>query len=292
MSAITKKILALTACACSFFAFAAMPAFAFQIEPMAHDIWLTDEGEYGYEIAIQNDSNETKNYELNIRKVELKDGEVASISTISASESEWFSITPSAQIPAGEGQIQVLQVNIPASAIEGTLVYAVEVKELASNSQLAVNTSILSLIFITASPEQASSTVEITNTRIQKPKKESPYFQAEFTAVNDGSGVIQPQGTVELKNMFGKTLASSQINIANRRVLPGEERVFIVALDGMSRSTLFGRYTVELEVRAWPRAAEVVHEFRVWQFSPNALALVGVMLGILFAILILRRVVR
>ncbi len=62
---------------------------------------------------------------------------------------------------------------------------------------------------------------------------------------NDGNIHLQPKGTIQVTNMFGKTVYLGQINADSRNVLPGSIRKFEQTLD---QKLMFGRYKLKADV--------------------------------------------
>lgn len=67
---------------------------------------------------------------------------------------------------------------------------------------------------------------------------------------NSGNVHLQPVGQVSVTDMFGKKLASVNVNLPPGNILPGSARKFTQALDSsvIGNKKLFGRYSAKLNV--------------------------------------------
>lgn len=105
---------------------------------------------------------------------------------------------------------------------------------------------------------------------------------------NSGTVHEQPVGQATVKDAFGNTIATVNVNLEARNVLPGSTRRFESPLDKavIGDKMLFGRYTADLKMVFGASKTELKKSISFWVI-PWKLAL-GIIFGLIFLFLIIR----
>lgn len=118
---------------------------------------------------------------------------------------------------------------------------------------------------------QAKEGLEIAEFSTTKAGKQTNLF--EFTPVNfmvrlKNIGTIheQPAGQVTITDMFGKKVATVNVNLPPRNILPQSTRKFEAPLDSsvIGNKKLFGRYTADLKVTYGSNKQTVTSQTTFW----------------------------
>lgn len=109
---------------------------------------------------------------------------------------------------------------------------------------------------------------------------------------NEGNVHLQPAGQVTVRNMFGKVVASVNVNLPPRNILPGSVRRFEAPLDKavMGKTQLFGRYKADIRI-VYGDKKQVITESVTFWIIPWKLIMFGI-LGLIIAFLVLRKMIR
>lgn len=99
---------------------------------------------------------------------------------------------------------------------------------------------------------------------------------------NSGNTYEQPRGQITVKDMFGQTVGTVNVNLPPRTVLPGSIRKFDQSLDKgvLGNRMLFGMYTAELKVTYGPDNTVVTEKLTFWVIP-------YVLIGIILALLVI-----
>lgn len=114
-------------------------------------------------------------------------------------------------------------------------------------SRVALSASIGTLVLVRVSGEIKES-AKIEEFYAAQYGKKSGFFEQGPLGLtervkNNGNVHVKPVGTVEVKDMFGRTTASLKVNDDNKNILPSTIRRFDQELN---KKWLFGRYTANL----------------------------------------------
>ncbi len=109
---------------------------------------------------------------------------------------------------------------------------------------------------------------------------------------NTGTIHEQPVGQISIKDMFGNLVATVNVNLENRNVLPGSIRRFEAPLDKsvVGDRIFFGRYTAELKMTYGTENKTMTKTLAFW-VVPWKLVL-GIVFGLIFLFLITRFALR
>lgn len=97
---------------------------------------------------------------------------------------------------------------------------------------------------------------------------------------NTGNVQEIPAGQVAITDMFGKTIATVNVNLPPRNVLPGSIRKFEPSLDSsvLGNKQLFGRYTADLAVTYGSEGQTVTSSHTFWVIPYR---LIGIVIALL-----------
>jgi hypothetical protein len=168
-------------------------------------------------------------------------------------------IKPIPQLIMIPHQIKVLPIaiDVPANATPGghygAIRFTASAPELhGTGVSLATSLGALVLIKVNGNVKEQMSIEEFSVMRGGKKGTlfETTPLQFVLRMKNEGNTHEQPVGRVLVKDMFGKDVASVNINLPPRNVLPASIRRFGGSLDSsdLGSKRLFGRYTANLTV--------------------------------------------
>lgn len=112
---------------------------------------------------------------------------------------------------------------------------------------LSASVGTLVLVNISGDVTESAKVAELFASKSGKRSSLFEYGPIDFTTrvENTGNIHLQPKGTLQVTNMFGKTVYVGQINQDSRNVLPGSIRKFEQSMD---KKLLFGRYTLKADI--------------------------------------------
>jgi hypothetical protein len=97
---------------------------------------------------------------------------------------------------------------------------------------------------------------------------------------NTGNTHLQPAGQITIKDMFGQKVATVNINLPPRNILPNSIRKFDQTLDSatLGDKMLFGRYTADLHITYGDSRKEVSSSIDFWVIPYRLIAIIIVLL--------------
>lgn len=194
----------------------------------------------------------TPNGETGLPKIDLN-----SDGSSQFSFKRWIKVLPSFQIVSREIKAVNVKIDVPANATPGSH-YGI-IRFTASPPGLegqgvSISTS-LGLLAIFNVSGQTTESMKVTEFSINQDGKTGKLFEATpFTFVerlnNNGNTDLQPQGSVELFDVFGHKVANSGVNQPPHLVLPDSTRRFEQVLDyqTIGNKHLFGHYTAKMNL--------------------------------------------
>jgi hypothetical protein len=117
---------------------------------------------------------------------------------------------------------------------------------------------------------------------------ESAPIQFAERLKNTGNTHLQPAGQVTIKDMFGQKVATLNVNLPPRNVLPASIRKFDQSLDSsvIGDKMLFGRYTADLRIVYGDNHQELTANISFWVIPYR---LIGIVIVLLVAAFFLMR---
>lgn len=227
-------------------------------------------------VNLTADPGETKNVNINLRDISANalvvTGDVNDFSangedgipkiTLDENETSPYSIktwiAPLSQLTLEPRQVKALPVSIkvPADAAPGGYYGVIRFTATApgvTGNGVSLSASLGALIFIrvNGNAKEAVSIEEFFTTA--QDGKRSGLFESQpvtFAAriKNSGSVHEQPTGQIVVKDMFGNDVASVNMNLERRNILPGSIRKFEANMDkgNVGNRFLFGYYTAKI----------------------------------------------
>jgi hypothetical protein len=207
--------------------------------------------------------NSIRNFVLNLNDVPLKRGEQKNV-------------TLGLQVPQ----------NTPPGAYFGVIRYrAVPTGAAAPGpGQVALTASVGTIVLITV-PGNIREQVQVSALHVYRGGNDGTFFFGPPNKIgveikNFGNGFIKPFGTVEVHNMFNKTIASYQFNSPKQpgNILPNSERIFTNSIKGVKQ---FGRYTAIASVSYGSGSQVLTIQKNFWYIPLWLLIAVLVVLAVL-----------
>jgi len=156
---------------------------------------------------------------------------------------EWLSLNPMEfDLPQGATQPVRYTIKVPAQAGGshiGVLFFHTKPVTAIKNSGSQIVARVGSIMLVTV-PGSGEKSAEVTGLAVKKPSARGPAV-AEVTIKNNGSMLLRPEGTLELKNDRGFTLGKMVVNEAREAVFPFSQRAFRISLENIEP----GRYTLQ-----------------------------------------------
>jgi len=161
----------------------------------------------------------------------------------------WLVLPEPLVIPAGARQSARFQVNVPTGAEPGSRFGAVQLAFTpldGPGSGVGVSGAIASLILLRVNGESVES-LSLTGFRADRKLAESLPIRFQVSVDNAGTVHLRPSGTINIRNLFGRQVASIEVNPEGRSALPGAARRFDAAWEG--RRFAFGPYKADLAIQ-------------------------------------------
>lgn len=267
-------------------AFVPVTASAVGLSPTTVDLWLEPSQEEIYELNVINDSEEVRNYSVQIVGIAFDEEDAVTFVSIEDGANDWFRVTPEQfELAAGE-EIFVNVAIAPEQAASQVRVFGIQIVEDPDpESSADIKTAITSLLFLTVGTEveQGAELLDFSLSETVVSQLPVTFFT---TYRNVGDGILQPDGVVTVRNMFGSTVFQKSFNPRGNRLVPGQVRTFASTWEGNQQSGLFGElsplkigiYTVEIVVQPWEGSEEMSLTERVvfvpWRTGSLVLGLI------------------
>lgn len=239
--------------------------YASGISPATGDIEVMQGDSAHHTMTIVNNEDDVISYSVRPIGVEL--GEVTTdvsfyelpediASWVRSSESQ-FALTPDS-----EKEIEIT-VTPPVGTDSKVFVLGIQVvEESNSASGVQVGSGFVSLLFVTIGEGFEEEYEFLAFSSSRSVATELPISFA-FTVRNTGERVVQPQGSINVTNMFGKTVETFDVNPSDKRILPNQARTFVTAWDAEPSRFSVGVYRVQLRVAPWIQGEEFMQELTV-----------------------------
>jgi len=228
-------------------------------------------------------------------KIDVEKKEPSPYSIIS-----WVSPLPKLNLKPRAIEKLPVVIQVPANAAPGGYYGVVRFSATAPNLQdtgVSLSASLGALIFIRVNGD-AEENMELVDFYAEKENIRGWMFESHPIKFverikNTGNVYEQPVGSVLIKDMFGKEVASLNVNLDQRNVLPGSTRKFTTDLDkaAIGDRILFGPYTAELVSKYGAKEQTVSKKITFWVIPWSlifgALILIGLIIGII--VFVIRR---
>lgn len=197
----------------------------------------------------------------------------------------WIEKPARFRLKSKESKTVKIPVRVPANAEPGGHYGVVRFSGIApelEDTGVALSASVGTLILARVEGD-IKETLQLRDFLFEQNGNQSWWFEATpVTAVerlsNSGSVHLKPAGTLELKDIFGRSVAKTTVNPDGRNVLPGSTRRYEQAI---TSGWMFGPYKASIELAYGTTGQVLLGETTVW-FIPWRLILL-----ILFILFIL-----
>jgi len=213
---------------------------------------------------------------------------------------DWVKPLPPVLLVPGEVKSIPVTITAPDNAAPGghygVIRFSASAPEL-EGTGVALSASVGTLVLATVNGDTVEK-LEIEELSINKEGKTGSIFEStplQFVQriKNSGNNHIQPSGQVTISDMFGRTVATLNVNLPPRYILPGSIRKFEQPLDSsvIGDKWLFGRYTADLELTYGADGQTLSDSFSFWVIPSRLIGftIVGLIIAFFAARFGLRR---
>lgn len=217
-------------------------SYALTVGPAKIEFTVDPEQTLNFNLFIRNDSDFDTNYYLSVEGFTEVSGEKKFFEN--PPEKSWFEIQKSVFLKAKE-DIQIpVKINVPRNAPPGGHFLAIWVGTGAPQKeagQIGIVSRVGALVFINV----RGDTLYRASIEKFEFKKIVYNFPVKFSYIikNQGNTYLKPDGYIEIKNIFGKRVASLPVNPKELQILPNTEKTLETEWQGKSA---FGIYRVLL----------------------------------------------
>ncbi|TAK04249.1 hypothetical protein EPO34_03850 [Patescibacteria group bacterium] len=146
--------------------------------------------------------------------------------------SEWISIEDRVRVPAGGKLTVPVKAAVPMDALPGTHYAAITVSDapydVVASQGAPIQARVAVLLFLTVEGGTAKAALLDFLPDPAGAIRENTSHRYALRIQNQGDVVVIPVGTVETRDLFGRVVASAQVNGEGKRVVPGSTRTFEV----------------------------------------------------------------
>lgn len=211
----------------------------------------------------------------------------------------WVGVLPELTMKPQQVQVLPVTIHIPDTASPGghygVIRFTATPPEL-KETGVSLSASLGSLVLVRVNG-QAKEAMSIKEFSVNKNGKEATLFESapvDFVvrAQNNGNVHEQPTGQITVTNMFGQRLATVNVNLPPRNVLPASIRKFTTPLDSsvIGNKKLFGKYTADLKLTYGSNKQTMNSSLSFWVIPYKLIGIV--VIGLIAAFFILRFLVR
>jgi hypothetical protein len=200
---------------------------------------------------------------------------------------KWVVAPASLNLVPRELKTMAITINVPATASPGGhygIIRFTATPPSLKNSGVSLSTSLGALMLVTVNGP-VSEKLTITDFTVNKAEKTQKIFQSgpvNFVehVKNEGNVHEQPAGHVVITDMFGRKVASVNVNLPPRNILPASTRKFEQPLDKtvIGKKKLFGRYKADLSVVYGKDKKTATSSLTFWVIPYRLVAIVIVLL--------------
>lgn len=213
----------------------------------------------------------------------LKEGEENG----SYSLAKWISISKEPiTLEPGVSAARNFVITVPSDAEPGghygTILFSTS-KPSVEPSNISLANKVGSLILVRVAGD-AKESAKITSFTTDKDTYEEAVVKFTTTVENTGNVHVQPKGVIEVKNIFGGTVAGLDINQLSGNVLPGSSRIFESVWKDPGFK--FGYYTASVTLAYGNPSQTITSTTSFWIIPWMTLLIALIVIAVILAILI------
>lgn len=198
---------------------------------------------------------------------------------------QWVDPIPDMTLKSKESRVLKVDVNVPDNAEAGGHYGVIRFSGTPPGQtpdNVSMSASVGTLV-LTRVAGDITESLELTDLFVAQNGQEGTTFErGPITVVervtNTGNVHLKPTGNAVVKNMFGKTISSLQINNTGGNVLPDSTRRFEQVLE---QKNMFGRYNVEVDMAYGTTGGVLLGTTSFWVIPYKLILLVLVLLALL-----------
>jgi len=221
----------------------------------------------------------------------LKSEESASYTYSLAS---WITISKDPiTLKANESAALNFTINVPKDAEPGGryagILFGTTAPEISGTSQVAISNKVGSLVLVRVAGA-AKEVATLKEFSIAKNFFEKPPVDFVVRVQNSGNVHVIPKGNIEIKNVFGRSVAALPVNAKNGNVLPDSVRRFDKESDDLTwdpKGFTVGRYKATLLLTYGSPAKTLTDTVTFWIVPWKQLLVIGLAAIIIILLLIL-----
>lgn len=276
------------------------PAQGLQVSPVLIDLNAEVGKSYNLKITVTNVTNQALLVKPSIDDFKAKD-ETGNPQILADGENDsaysirrWASAGGSFTLKSKESKVVTVAVIVPPNAEAGGHYGVVRFSAVPSEDPEAnvnISASIGTLI-LARIDGQINEQLEVKEIFAEKSGKKGGVFEATPSKIverieNTGNVHLKPQGTVSVKNMFGKSVFETEFNPQGGSVLPKSIRRFE---QDINKRFIFGKYTIELNATYGTHGGVLTTTSSFWVI-PFRIIIIA-LLVIIITVLILRKSIK
>lgn len=201
---------------------------------------------------------------------------------------KWISIS-TAGITLAPNQSTAINFNItvPSTAEPGGhyagILFSTQPPDPTGTNQIGLASKVGSLILVRVAGD-AKEAAKITSFTTDKDTYEKAEVKFSTTVENTGNVHVQPKGVIEVKNVFGGTVAGIDVNQLSANVLPGSSRIFEVKWNDPGFK--LGYYKANLTLSYGNPAQTITSSTSFWIIPWMTLLIALIVIAVVLAVLI------
>lgn len=205
----------------------------------------------------------------------------------------WVSPIDQLQLAPKEIQLIPITIFVPEDAAPGGYYGIIRFTGTPANlegSGVALTASLGTLVFIRVNGD-AKEQLVIEDFYANSQGNQYPLYEYKPITLttllkNEGNIYEQPTGTLNLKDMFGKTILTSPINAEERLILPDSTRKFDTVVDdsAIGGGLMFGYYTADVTIKYGSNGQEITQTTGFWVIPYTIILLIIIALVAAFFI--------
>lgn len=228
----TQNILGLALLVAGFVFFGPKTADALVLAPAKIEIEAAPGNVIKDRIILLNDSEETATFYSSVEKFEAQ-GESGTPNFVLSTEglASWVDVPGSVTLAPNESREVPYVISLPGDAQPGGHFAAIFWSTIPPDGTgggqvlVGIKSGILLLVGVAGEFEEKGGVIEFGNLNGKKLLSQLP-TRLYYRFQNDGSDRLKPEGTVEIRNLFGGTASVLNANLAEGNVLPLSIRKF------------------------------------------------------------------